>query len=157
MKKIIYITMGVLLLTASAIGALLILRGDATTTADAEPAATGLVEKIAVNKKDPPIYYSIDPDFVIAFEKPKTARFLKVSLDVMTRDEGVIDTLKLHSPAIRDSVLMLLSGKNEDDLMSRDGKEQLRAEVLAQVQSVLVQATGNPGVEAVYFTSFVMQ
>jgi flagellar FliL protein len=60
-------------------------------------------------------------------------------------------------PAIRDSVVMLLSTKEETALMSREGKEQLRAEILAEVQAVLEKNTGNPGIEAVYFTNFVMQ
>jgi flagellar FliL protein len=157
MKKVIYIASGGLLLAAITTGALLFLLGNDTPTADTKPVATAAVEKSGGDNKEPPVYYSFDPDFVIAFEKPKTARFLKVSMDLMTRDEDVIETIKLHRPAIRDSVLMLLSGKSEDDLMSRDGKEQLRAEVLAEVQGVLTKATGKSGVEAVYFTSFVMQ
>jgi flagellar FliL protein len=60
-------------------------------------------------------------------------------------------------PVIRDSVLMLFSMQNEDELASREGKEQFRAEILAEVQKVIEEHTGNPGVEAVYFTNLVMQ
>ena len=60
-------------------------------------------------------------------------------------------------PAIRDRVIILLSSKDEASLLDTEGKELLRAEVLAAVQAVLQENTGVPGVEAVYFTNFVMQ
>jgi flagellar FliL protein len=60
-------------------------------------------------------------------------------------------------PAIRDRVVMLFSRQQSEKLESPEGKEQLRAEILAGVQGILEEHTGSPGVEAVYFTSFVMQ
>lgn len=45
----------------------------------------------------------------------------------------------------------------EQGLRSREGKEKLREEVLAEVRKVLEEQTGEAGVEQVYFTSFVMQ
>ena len=94
------------------------------------------------------------------FHKEKTPSF---SIDP---DQGLYycfgcgqggDAIKLHMPVIRDSVLMLFSMQNEDELASREGKEQFRAEILAEVQKVIEEHTGNPGVEAVYFTNLVMQ
>ncbi|VAX05680.1 hypothetical protein MNBD_GAMMA19-792, partial [hydrothermal vent metagenome] len=38
-----------------------------------------------------------------------------------------------------------------------EGKETLREEALEVVQQILEEETGDPGIEAVYFTSFVMQ
>ena len=47
--------------------------------------------------------------------------------------------------------------KTAAELSSREGKEELQAEALASIQGILERETGIPGVEAVYFTSFVMQ
>ncbi len=65
--------------------------------------------------------------------------------------------VRQHMPAIRDSIIMMLSDLDESDLFLTEGKQQLRINILAAVQRVLEQNAGKPGVEAVYFTNFVMQ
>jgi flagellar FliL protein len=52
---------------------------------------------------------------------------------------------------------MLFGGTDSGDLRTREGKEKLRADVLAELQKILTDETGEPGVEQVFFTSFVMQ
>jgi flagellar FliL protein len=152
MKKFIYIGVGVVLLIGIGVGVMLFLKEE--PPAEGEELAAG-EEKVA--KVADPLYQGLDPDFVVAFQDPQTSRFLKLAIEVMTRDDDVIEAVKMHSPAIRDRVLMLLSSKNEAELMPAEGKEQLRAEVLEAVQAVLEENTGSGDVEAVYFTSFVMQ
>ncbi len=98
-----------------------------------------------------------NPDFVIAFQNPKSVRFVKASIEVMVRDDEVIDALKLHMPVIRDGIIMLFSTQTEDDLVTAEGKEKFRALILQEIRDNLEELTGNPGVEAVYFSNFVMQ
>jgi flagellar FliL protein len=152
MKKIILIAVGVLLLAGIGVGAMLFLKEDPPADEGAADAATEKPAKVAE-----PIYQGLDPDFVVAFRDPKTVRFVKLSVDVMARDDDVIEDVRLHMPAIRDRVIILLSSKSEDNLMDTEGKEQLREEVLAAVQNVLKENNDAPDVEAVYFTNFVMQ
>lgn len=152
MKKIILIAVGVLLLAGIGVGAMLFLKEAPPAENEAAGEATEKVTKVA-----DPIYQGLDPDFVVAFQNPKTVRFVKLAIEVMARDDDGIEAVKLHMPVIRDRVIILLSSKSEDSLMDTEGKEQLREEVLAAVQDVLKENTGKPGVEAVYFTSFVMQ
>ena len=146
------IGVAVVVLLGIGIGAFLFLQDD--PPAEGEEATA---EAEANPKVGDPIYQGLDPDFVVAFQNPETSRFLKLAIEVMARDDDVIEAIRLHRPAVRDRVVMLLSGKNESDLILPEGKEQLRAEVLAAVQAVLQETTGSPGVEAIYFTSFVMQ
>ncbi len=113
--------------------------------------------EVAAVDLDPPIYHALNPDFVIAFQNPKNVRFVKASIEVMVRDDKVIDDLKLHMPAVRDAVIMLFSTKTEDDLIMQEGKEKFRAEILKVIRDTLESLTGAPGVEAVYFSNFVMQ
>lgn len=152
MKKFIYIGVGVVLLIGIGVGVMLFLKEEPP----AEGEELAAVEEKAAKVADP-LYQGLDPDFVVAFQEPQTSRFLKLAIEIMTRDDDVIEAVKMHSPAIRDRVLMLLSSKNEAELMPAEGKEQLRAEVLEAVQAVLEENTGSGDVEAVYFTSFVMQ
>ena len=152
MKKIIVIGVAVLLLAAIAAGAMLFLKEDPPADGEAATEDSAKAPKLA-----DPVYQGLDPDFVVAFQNPKTVRFIKLSVEVMARDDDVIEDVKLHMPAIRDRVIMLLSSKDEDSLLDMDGKEKLRAELLAAVQEVLVKNTGAPGIESIYFTNFVMQ
>ena len=151
MKKMIIIGVGVLLLAGIGGGAFLFLKEDPPAEGDAL-AAAAQAAKIAE-----PIYTGLDPEFVVAFQEPKNARFLKLGIEVMARDDDVIEHVKLHMPAIRDSIVMMLSGMDESDLFSAEGKEKLRENILGAVQAVLEKNTGSPGIEAVYFTNFVMQ
>jgi flagellar FliL protein len=105
-------------------------------------------------------YFSLDPAFVVNFQEQEhrgRARFLQVTIDAMTRDEAVLDAIKTHMPVIRNNLVLLLSRQTYEELVPHEGKERLRAEALAEIQSVLQEQIGKPGVEAVYFTSFVMQ
>jgi flagellar FliL protein len=42
-------------------------------------------------------------------------------------------------------------------LNTREGKETLRNQTLAEIQKVMTEETGDAGVDSVFFTSFVMQ
>jgi len=57
----------------------------------------------------------------------------------------------------RYDLLLLLNGREYQALMTRAGKEALRAECLKTVQELLRRETGKAGVEDLYFTSFVVQ
>lgn len=159
MNKIIIIAVAAVAILAVAGGAAFYFLGGSKDEAMIEgEAATGeggsAVELVEL---DPPIYHALNPDFVIAFQNPKNVRFVKASIEVMVRDDKVIDDLKLHMPAVRDAVIMLFSTKTEDDLILQEGKEKFRAEILQVIRNTLESLSGAPGVEAVYFSNFVMQ
>lgn len=105
----------------------------------------------------PAIYLPIDPAFVVNFASQGKARFLQVTVEVMTRDPLMPDQVKLHMPVIRNNLMLLFSSQSYDGVSTLEGKEALREEALEVVQQILEEETGDPGVEAVYFTSFVMQ
>lgn len=103
------------------------------------------------------VYIPIDPAFVVNFASQGKARFLQVTVEVMTRDPGVTDSVKLHMPVIRNNLMLLLSSQSYDSVSTLEGKEALREQALEVIQQILEEETGDPGIEAVYFTSFVMQ
>ena len=105
----------------------------------------------------PAVYIPIDPAFVVNFASQGKARFLQITVEVMTREAEVPDLVKLHMPAIRNNLVLLFSAQTFDNVSTLEGKEALREEALEVIQSILEEETGDVGVEAVYFTSFVMQ
>lgn len=109
-------------------------------------------------EKLPPIYIALDPPFVVNFETEQLVRFLQVTVELMTRDAATSELLKTHDPVIRNDLLMLFANQKYQNVSTRAGKEQLRQEALETIRKVLAGAGGEPQrLEAVYFTSFVMQ
>jgi len=107
---------------------------------------------------EPPQYYSMDPKFVVSFSNQKYARFMQFSLEIMSRDGEIIKKVEKHIPVIRSSLLMLFGSQGYDEMVTREGKEKLLQEVAADINSTLNKITGDEdGVEAAYFTSFVIQ
>ena len=108
--------------------------------------------------KGPPIYVALDPPFVVNFEAEQLVRFLQVTVQVMSRDAATVEIVKANDPVVRNDLLLLLGGQHYDSISTREGKEKLRQQALESVRRVVTSAGGKAeSVEAVYFTSFVMQ
>ena len=60
-------------------------------------------------------------------------------------------------PVVRNELLLLLGGKQYHEINNREGKRRLSQEAIAEIQRVLKEAGSPNSVEALYFTSFVMQ
>jgi flagellar protein FliL len=106
----------------------------------------------------PPLYLPLDPPFVVNFQADQLVRFLQVSVEVMSRDPKTVDLLKANDPLLRNDLLILLANQKYSVISTPAGKEQLRTDALAVIRKDVGQAGGDPKlVEAVYFTSFVMQ
>jgi flagellar FliL protein len=117
----------------------------------------------------PAIYYEMTPNFTINFNVNGRQRYLQAAITLMYRDPMLEELLKLHMPAIRNGLVMLLSAKNFDELQTSEGKETLRAEALEIIRNQLkkeqeaLAANGkseeisSANVEQVLFTNFVMQ
>ncbi len=116
----------------------------------------------------PALYLQLTPNFTINFNVNGRQRFLQAELTLVYRDKNLEALLKLHMPVIRNNLVMLMSGKNFDELQTVEGKEQLRREALVAVQAIVAKeqaeqtqvpeaqrAKGN--VEQVLFTTFLMQ
>lgn len=137
---------------AVGIGAALVL-----THASGRPAA-GHPKAAAPKPSAPPIYLALDPAFVVNFQADQIVRFLQVSVEVMSRDQKTLDLLKANDPVVRNDLLILFGNQSYATLATPAGKQQLRAEALTTLRKDLTQAGGDPRrLEAVYFTSFVMQ
>ena len=78
-------------------------------------------------------------------------------MELMTRDAAGAEEIESHMPLIRNNLLMMLSDLDYATISSFSGKQKIRAEALAEVQSIMKEQTGDSVVEELYFTSFVMQ
>lgn len=108
-------------------------------------------------KKGPAIYHPMTPSFVVNIGDSESSHFLQIEMQLRARNAAAVDALKLHDPQIRNALLMLLGAQTLAEISSREAKEVLQKKVLEEIQRILKAETGKAGVDAVYFTSFVMQ
>lgn len=104
----------------------------------------------------PAVYYAIDPPLVVNFEDGSVVRFLQITMEIMAHDQKAIDSVQKNIPLIRNNLLLLMSNRNYQSMMSREGKEKLRQEALTEVRAVQ-KKEGSPDVDDLLFTTFVVQ
>lgn len=115
-------------------------------------------EEVAeVEPTEPPIYHSMDPKFVVSFRDKKKARFMQFSVEVMSRNNDVIKSIKQHNPAVRSNLLLLIDNQESEKMSTREGKEQFLVEITEDINNTLDTLGGTSGVEAAYYNSFVIQ
>lgn len=148
-KRLLVIGLIVLLLAGAGGGAALFLAGG--EEAGDEPAEP------AVAQDAPPQYFAIEPALVVNFEQASRVRYLQVKLEVMARDKAALDAVQQHMPVIRNNLNLLFSQQDPAVLATREGKETLQQQAVAEIQQVLAAQGATATVEQVYFTSFVMQ
>ena len=114
--------------------------------------------KVEEKEKLPPRYIALDPPFVVNFEAESAVRFLQVTAQIMTRDLETEKLVKENDPRLRNDLLLILGGQTYASVATTEGKEALRSKCLEATRAIVKEMGGEPGkIEALYFTSFVMQ
>jgi len=101
-------------------------------------------------------YFAIDPPLIVNFEDGAAVRFLQITAEVMAKDPKAIDGIKNNLPLVRNNLLLLMGNREFQSLMTREGKEKLRSEALAELRSI-AKKEGAPEPDDVLFTQFVVQ
>ncbi len=178
-KLIIIVVIAVVVSIGAAVGATLMLtggthkevaakhqkgdaeEGDEEASADEGEGEESAEEGGEEGKKAGPTYVSLEPAFVVNFQdQNKHTKFLKAEISVVAGSAKAEQALTLHMPAVRNSLVMLLSRQIFEDLATNEGKEKLRTEALTAVQEVVKKQASKKVAKAVkdlYFSSLVMQ
>lgn len=106
-------------------------------------------------------------NMVVNLADPGGDRFAQIGITLELQDEATSTVVKQYMPSIRNGVLMLVSQRTADELLQREGKEQLAADILREVTRPLGSgSTANAGegsraaaspVRRVLFSSFIIQ
>ena len=113
----------------------------------------------AIDKNAAAIYMPLEPAFVVNFNERGRNRYLQVGVEIMARDPAALTEIEKHLPVIRNNLLLLLGSQEAEVLRSSEGKEMIRAKALEEIKRIIQVEAGkiSEAIEAVYFTSFVMQ
>jgi flagellar protein FliL len=96
-----------------------------------EEASPKTVEVAKPKPGTPPVYLPMDP-FTVNLADKDTDRFAQVGVTLEVTDQKTADMIKGYMPAIRSGVLVVLSHKTAAQMLSKEGKERLQQEVLAE-------------------------
>ncbi len=132
-KLIIIIAAAVLVLVLGGVVALLLLKKKAAasdeeggdTTHEAAPAHA------APKPGTPPMFVPLEP-FTVNLADKDIDRFAQIGITLEVADSHTADQIKAYLPAIRSNVLMVLSYKTSAELLTREGKEKLAAEIMRE-------------------------
>lgn len=98
------------------------------------------------------VMFPLDP-FVVNLAGSQGKRFLKVTVSLELSAQEVHVEVKENLQKITDSILVLLSSKNFEDVYSVQGKFKLKDEITTRVNRFLVLGH----TKEAYFTEFIIQ
>lgn len=155
-KAIILLVAGIFLMLVASIGATLFI---AKTYLAPHP-ETDAKEAAAAAKPaavPDPVYFTIDPAFVVNIQDGARMRFFQLQVDIMARDPAVIKRFEKYQPRIKGELTMLYGGVTSEQIYSPEGRTSLQKSTLETINKVLTEESGEGGIQAVYFTKFVVQ
>lgn len=92
----------------------------------------------------------------LATDGPRLA-FVQLKADILVRDEINVEQVKLHIPALRHQMILMISEQNVANVKSALEREKLRKSITEKVSSVYKELTGSDDIEEVLFTNFLVQ
>jgi flagellar FliL protein len=119
--------------------------------------APAKAKKAAAAPGAPARYFALEPPLVVNLSENGAVRYLQVNVEVMARDAKIIESVQQNVPLIRNDLVQLLSDRPPAELMSREGREKMRAEAQLAVNSILEREAGGARIESLLFTGFVVQ
>ena len=102
-------------------------------------------------------YIAMKPPFVINVSDGDKVHHLQLSVSFVPTAPEMAEVISTHEPAIRHSILVLISGKQVSEINTTQGKIQLREQIQEAVNKVLEENHGTSGVERTLFTGFLIQ
>ncbi|WP_290873312.1 flagellar basal body-associated FliL family protein [Aquabacterium sp.] len=76
----------------------------------------------------PPTFVPLDP-FIVNLADKDAERYAQVGISLQVDDHKLAEEMKAYMPAIRNGVLMILSHKSSEELLTTEGKQKLAEEI----------------------------
>lgn len=134
-KKLILILAVVgLVLALAGGGAIFYIKQQQAAAMAAEEGDEEHAEEEVAKKHDPkavPTFLPLEP-FVVNLADREHERYAQIGITLQVETAAVAEQLKAYMPAIRNGVLLILAHKTSTELLGREGKEQLAAEIMRE-------------------------
>ena len=97
-------------------------------------------------------FLQLDP-FIVNLADPTGHRYLRAKITLEFRNDEAYQQANTRIPQINDAIIMVLSSKTVEEVLSPEGKMELRLELIRKLNDLL----GEESVKNIYFTQFVVQ
>ncbi|MEZ9469420.1 flagellar basal body-associated protein FliL [Vibrio lentus] len=111
----------------------------------------------AVVTVEPVMYVNIPHPFLFNVTGDKKDRLVQIKAQLMVRGHKNEDLARYHSPLVESTLLATFASATVDQLRSPTGRVELRNKATEDIKASLAQAVGQPVIEKVLFTDFVIQ
>lgn len=125
-KLLIIAAAGVLVLALAGGAAWYFLTKQKAPTEEGQEAAVQIMEP-----KGPPTFMPLD-NMVVNLADPGGEKVAQIGITLELADAKAIDKVKMYLPAIRSGILILISQRTAEELLQREGKEKLAADILIE-------------------------
>lgn len=132
-KKLLIIIVAAVLVLALGGGAFFYISKQRAAAAAAEDGEEATPAKAAAHAspKTPPAYLPLD-SMVVNLADPGGERVAQVGITLEVSDAPSVDKVKAFLPTIRSGVLMLISQRTAEELLTQDGKQKLAKDILRE-------------------------
>lgn len=150
-KKLIIIIAAVVVLLAVGGGAAFFLLG----SDDAEAEIQQSNSQTAL--PDPASYVNIPQPFLFSAPGKQRDRLVQIKVQLMVRGIKNEDLARHHSPLIESTILNTFGTATVEQLRTPTGRTKLRDQATENIRATLKELVGQPVIEKVLFTDFVIQ
>ena len=144
-KLILFILIGLVILAGAGAGAYFFLFAKSTPPPE---------EEEPQKEPEPQVgpFLQLDP-FIVNLADPTGHRYLRAKITLELADDKALQRTNERIPQINDAIIMVLSSKTVEEVLSPEGKLELRLELIRKLNDLL----GPNTVKNIYFTQFVVQ
>ncbi len=145
-KLLFFVIIGVVLLAGIGGGAYFFL------FAKSSPPPEELEKEASPPEPEVGPFLQLDP-FIVNLADPTGHRYLRAKITLEFRNDEAFQKANERIPQINDAIIMVLSSKTVEEMLSPEGKLELRLELIRKLNDLL----GPNSVKNIYFTQFVVQ
>ena len=147
-KKLLWVMIILVLLSSAGAAAAIYLVLDQRDSGEAQQQTVELT---------PPVFTHIEPFTVNLADDRYGSRLLYTGITLRVGNEQSKTIIEEHMPQVRSRLLILLSGKQANELTSTEGKEELAQAIISRLNVPLTENQPPLDLREVLFTEFIVQ
>ncbi len=147
-KKLLWVMIILVLLSSAGAAAAIYLVLDQRDSGEAQQQTVELT---------PPVFTRIEPFTVNLADDRYGSRLLYTGITLRVGNEQSKTIIEEHMPQVRSRLLILLSGKQANELTSTEGKEELAQAIISRLNVPLTENQPPLDLREVLFTEFIVQ
>ncbi len=104
-------------------------------------------------------YVPLQPAFIANFGviEEGNLKYVKAEISIRVSTHDAEMAARYHLPALRNALVLLLSRQDEVGVSTGSGREAIREQALMELRAIMKAEEGQPCIDDLMFTNFVVQ